>query len=80
MDKSDIKEAVMEAMIAHRSIDAETHHDHHAFITLMMERETRRLARVEKFKTSFIGAVAVAAVGALGWLGQMVIEGLQHHK
>ena len=80
MDKRDIKEAVMEAMIAHRSIDAETHRDHHAFIALMMERETRRVERVRKFQTSFIGAIAVGAVGALGWVGKMVLEGWQHSQ
>ena len=80
MDKRDITAAVIEALNEHRSIDAQTHHEHHAFIEMMMGRESRRVARSEKFKTSFIGAIAVAMVGALGWLGTLLLEAVRHGK
>ena len=80
MDKHDITAAVIEALNEHRSIDAQTHHEHHAFIEMMMGRESRRVARSEKFKTSFIGAIAVSMVGALGWLGTLLLESVRHGK
>lgn len=78
MEKRDIIAAVSEALKQHRSIDAETHQEHHAFIGMMMEREARRVVRSEKFKTSFIGAIAVSMVGALGWIGKLIIESWNH--
>lgn len=79
LNKQEIMEAVVEAMTAHRSIDAETHQDHHAFIMLMMEREARRVDRVKRFQMSFIGAIAVVMVGFLVWVGQVVIQGVGAH-
>lgn len=80
MDKQEITEAVIEALTRHRSIDAETHLDHHSFIELMMKREERRAELVQKFKTSFVGALAVAAFSGLSWLGYIVIEAVKHGK
>lgn len=79
MNKQDITDAVVEAMTAHRSIDAETHQDHHAFISLMMEREARRADRRRKFELSFIGGLAIGAIGFLSWIGSLLVEGIKSH-
>ena len=80
MDKHELIIAITEALDKRRSVTDEIHGEHHAFVALMIAKEERRLARVEKFKNSVIGALAVALVTGLGWVGSLVLEALRHHK
>jgi len=74
IDKDELVEAILEAMDQRRKISNNEHADHHAFIKLLMEREERRVERMRKFQLSFIGAIAVGIVGALGFIGQFVFD------
>ena len=71
MDKREIVEAVEIALEKHQAVYPDTHR---AFVEMLILREEKRTQRIEKFKLSFIGAIAVAAVGLLALIGQVVIE------
>jgi hypothetical protein len=83
MTPEGIAEAVIAGLRADREIDrsmsAELHASHHEFLRILIEREARRVDRRRKFETSFIGSIVIAIIGALGWLGMLVIEGLKHY-
>lgn len=70
MDKKDIVDAVSIALEQHQNVYPDTHR---AFVEILILREETRRQRIEKFKLSFIGTVAVAAVGLLIWIGQLVL-------
>lgn len=78
LTKSDLAEALDDALNKKRAINNETHFDDHEFIRLLKEREQRRERRVEKFKMSMIGSAAVGAVGFLVWVGGLVIDAFSH--
>lgn len=71
MDKNDIVAAVEVALERHKAVYPDTHR---AFVQMMIIREETRRRRIEKFKLSFIGAIAVGTVGVLALIGQIVIE------
>lgn len=79
--RKDLEKALDHALNKKRMIDNETHFDDHEFIALMKERYKRRQEMVDKFKKSFVGAIAVAFVGFLIWVGQIVIGAVKngHH-
>ena len=57
----------------------EIHTQHHEYIALEIERRKRREDALMKFKNSFVGAIAIACVGGLGWIGKLILEALQKH-
>lgn len=64
MTREDLKDAIKEALIEHRSIDAATHAMHHDFVADMIERRRRRLDRWEKVRVHIYGWGAVTLLGA----------------
>lgn len=77
MTREDLKDAIKEALIEHRSIDAATHATHHEYVAAMIERRRRRLERWEKVRVHVYGwgtvtllSAAIYAIGSQvrGWL------------
>lgn len=75
-----IADAVVKALHEHRRLPDDAHDEHHAFVEMLIKREARRVELWQKFRSSFVGAVAVALVSGLGWLGTLIIKGLEHGK
>jgi len=74
LTKKDMQEVMREALDERSAIGGEQHHNDHEFVQLLMEREERRMARIEKFKLSFIGGFALSLLGGLVWLGRWLIS------
>lgn len=71
---SELKRTIHEALDERDSIDRETHHVHHEFIEELIEKYKKREARREKMLQSFLGTLATALVGALVWVGNLILE------
>lgn len=71
--KEDLQDIIRETFEEKNTIGGETHHNDHEFIQLLKDRERKREARVEKFKMSFIGGIAMAILGGLIWIGQWAL-------
>lgn len=68
-------EAVLEKVLnAKRTVDNETHGDHHEFLKMYIQRFESRQKMWQKFKMSAIGTLGAAIIGGLGWLGTLIIE------
>jgi hypothetical protein len=78
LTKEDLQTVFREAFDERNTIGGEQHHTEHSFIQVLMEREQRRINRLEKFKMSFVGAVAVALVSGLVWLGTLTWNNINH--
>lgn len=79
----EIDEETLERILRHvlhekRQVDEETHSSHHRYIDILIEKEERRKEAWRKFKLSFIGGLALALLGALSWVGTLVIESFRH--
>ena len=77
MTKEELAEAITCAL---DNRDHAEHEEDHSFIQMLKEREGRRIKRIEKFQQSFIGALAVAMVSGLAWIGSIVLHYLTHPK
>lgn len=80
MTKDEIITAVHEALDARRSLDNDTHAEHHAFIQMMIDDRARHAELWKKFQSSLVGGVALAVLGSLGWVGKLILEAWQHAK
>ena len=74
MDKLQLKEALHEVLQEHRSVDEDQHKLHHDFLEGEIQRREERHAMWLKFQSSFIGGLALAILGALSWVGHLVLE------
>lgn len=81
MNKEELTEAMREVLHEHRQIDDERHALHHEFLEMEIEKRERRKALFLRFKNSFVGGLALAILGFLGWIGKLVIDALTsgHH-
>lgn len=77
LTKRDLKEALDDALNARRTVDDDLHRRHHEYIEMELERKEAREANWAKFKNSFIGGLALAILGFLGWIGSLVIEAVR---
>jgi hypothetical protein len=75
--KEELIEVLDQALNSRRTVDDELHRRHHEYIELELERRENRKRAWEKFRNSFIGGLAVAALGFLGWIGTLIIEWLR---
>lgn len=77
-----LKEIMNSVLDERDRIDHETHKDHHEWLKRKMEQEARFRDRLETFKKSAIGAVAVAVIGAtikgLAFIGGVVLATAQN--
>lgn len=71
--KEEMAVVLDEVLNRRRDIDNDTHKHDHEFIKMMREREERHARLWMKFKTSVVGSIAMAVVGALLWLGNLVM-------
>ena len=78
LTKLEIKQAIHEVLEEHRSLDEEQHSLHHAYIEAELRRREERHVMWLKFKSSFIGGLALGILGALGWLGTLILEALRN--
>lgn len=68
-------EKVLEKVLnSKRTIDNITHVAHHEFTAAWMIRWEARQKMWQRFKLSFIGGIAMTIVGALIWIGKIVLE------
>lgn len=74
LTKEDMQDVLREILVEQNAIGGEQHHHDHEFIQLLKDRELRRVARVEKFKQSIIGTVATMLVGAVIWVGKLILD------
>lgn len=70
LTKKDLQDVIRECLVDQNAVGGEQHHHDHEFIQLLKDREQRRVDRVEKFKSSLIGGVAISLIGGLIWIGQ----------
>lgn len=75
MEKHEVIEAIHQA-IDERSIIPESHKEHHAYIQMCIDRESRRREMWDKIKAQVLGWGIVAAIG---FIGHAVWDYLQHH-
>lgn len=78
IDEDELEVILHRVLNERRKLDDETHNTHHEFIKLQMLRWERRQQLWQKFKLSFIGAVAVALVSGLMWIGKAIIDHWPH--
>lgn len=74
LSKEELRIALDEALNKKRTIDNETHTEHHEFLKAYMVRWEARQKMWQRFKTSFFGSIAMAIVGILMWIGQLIID------
>ena len=82
MTQDEFKQVLEEVLQSRRVIDEDTHRIHHRFIQVQIERDERRAEMWRRFKLSFIGGLALAVLGFLGWLGSLILSWVQnggHH-
>lgn len=70
LTKEDLQDVIRETLDERSAIGGEQHHNDHEFVQMLMNREQRRLNRIEKFKMSFIGGIALSLLGVLIWIGK----------
>ena len=64
--KQELLESFNDALNAGRSIDDETHRDHHEFVKVMIDKEKRSIDRSEKIKATVIGWFIITVLGGVG--------------
>ena len=74
LDEKQLEELLDKVLNSRRAIDDATHADHHEFITMYRARWEARQKMWQRFKLSFVGGAAMAAVGVMAWIGQLIIE------
>lgn len=77
-DEEALEDVLRRVLHEKRHIEDEMHASHHKYINLLIEREERRKEAWRKFKMSFIGGLGLTALGALIWLGKLMIEVFRH--
>lgn len=78
MEKEELKAILNEVLHENRKIDNETHQIQHQWIEMKMANEQKWYARWEKFQASLIGGIALAILGFLGWIGNIVLNHILH--
>lgn len=73
MERDDLKAVLEEVLHQKRTIDEETHITHHRFVQRQIERDERRQELFRRFRLSFVGGLAMAVLGFLGWLGTLIV-------
>ena len=73
-NKDDIKEALSEIFDERRSIDEPRHKTHHDFVQTLIVKTKKREALMDKAKGTFVGALVIAALTGLTWVGNLVID------
>lgn len=76
-DIEDIYEA-LHKVLDERNIDGNTHMEHHRFVELLIEERELKRQRWERFRLSAIGTLATMTVGALVWIGKLVLDYILH--
>lgn len=79
MDEETLAKAIMKAFEQHDAIYP-LHREDHDFIQMLKRREERRIQTWNKFRMSFVGAVAIGVVSLLMWVGKIVIDHIGHMK
>ena len=70
---------VMHKVLDDRGIPAKVHHEHHDFVEYLITKQRRKEAFIKKFQMSLIGTAATALVGALIWVGKIVVDHILTH-
>jgi len=73
--EQDLKQILNEWADERRSVSETKHKVHHDFVETLIIKAERNEKRIEKFKTSAIGALGVGFVSFLLWLGNLMIKG-----
>jgi len=81
----EIDEQTLERVITKVLNAREARHEHDElmerrckFVDELIDREQRRRDAWKKFKMSFIGGLALAVLGFLGWVGTLIVEFFRH--
>ena len=74
INKEDLIDALREVLHEEREIEDDTHQLHHEFIEMELQRRESRKKLWERFKLSFVGGVALAVLGGLGWIGALILN------
>lgn len=61
-----------------RKIDDEKHAKHHAYIDHVIKQNEKRQQMIEHMKKTAVGALTIAMLSGLGWIGQKVLELWKH--
>ena len=61
----ELEDTLHEVMDTSNSVDSNTHHEHHEFIHVLIERERRRTELWEKIKAQVAGSAILMGIGAI---------------
>ena len=76
MNKDELTEVLKEVLHEHKvGTYPETHRK---FVDMEIQRRESRKELWRRFKLSFVGGLALAVLGSLVWIGELVIEALKH--
>lgn len=73
-EKESLKEIISDVLNQGRKITDETHKLHHDYIQHQMEKDIRRQAMWKKVVDTWIGALAIAAISGVAWVGNLILE------
>jgi hypothetical protein len=74
---SEILKSAMHQVLAERAtLDGDIHKAHHEYIQRKLDNDRKWDARFEKASSSFIGGMALAFLGGLGWIGKLVLQAI----
>jgi hypothetical protein len=78
LTKRDLVEALDEVLNTRRTVDEDLHRRHHEYIEMELEKREQRKANWAKFRSSFIGGMALAVITGLGWIGTLILTWVRH--
>lgn len=65
-DKNFFLDAIRQILQEHRTIDNETHRDHHEFVKILITERKQRMDRHEKIRTQVYGWGIISLLGIIG--------------
>jgi hypothetical protein len=73
VDLEHMRAVLREELDARARIDADSHADHHRFISELIERSQRRREFLDKVKSQVVGWAVIAALGSFAaWIARQV--------
>ena len=80
IDEETLKRILVETINEHQPeyvINDEEYKTQREFVGLQIEKYRRRQEMYQKFRLSFIGALGVSLVGAMIWIGGLILQALK---
>jgi len=79
IEEKELKRIISEVMSEKTQkcvLNDESYQTHYDYVRLQIEKDRRRQELWQKFRLSFIGSLGVSLVGAMIWVGKIVLESI----